>query len=230
VASVVRVGETNLMVLAPCDVTDSARRFAVEARAELHAYRKADPAFFESLEPRQVAPDAPPVVREMARAGAAAGVGPMAAVAGAIAERVGRGLLAELAGDGAEVIVENGGDVFMKTTVVRRAAIFAGESPLSGRLAIEIDPVETPLGLATSSATVGPSLSFGSADAAVVLAADAALADAVATGLGNRVRARGDIAPALGWALDIEGVAGAIVILGEHFGAQGKVRLRPAGV
>ena len=93
------------------------------------------------------------------------------------------------------------------------------------KLAIEIPPADTPLGVATSSATVGPSTSFGAADAAVALAPDAALADAVATALGNRVRSRGDLERALEWALGVEGVLGALVVLGDKVAVQGRIKL-----
>jgi len=107
-----------------------------------------------------------------------AGVGPMAAVAGAVAEYVGRELLA----DTKNIIIENGGDIFMHTTSERRVAIFAGRSPLSEKVTLEIAPEDMPLGICTSSATVGPSLSFGKADAVCVLSSSAALADAAASG------------------------------------------------
>ena len=232
----VRIGETNLLIAAEFSpeikgtvpFTELARRLAKEARAELHAWRKQNPEFFETLQPLRgpLPENAPEIVKAMARAGKAAGTGPMAAVAGAIAERVGRGLLAQPARL-EQVIVENGGDIFLKTRCTRHVAIFAGESPLSMKLAVEISPEDTPLGIGTSSATVGPSVSFGAADAAVVVAPDAALADACATALGNRVRSRGDLEPALGWALGIEGVRGALVIVGDTFAAQGRVKMVP---
>ncbi len=119
----------------------------------------------------------------MAAAAQTAGVGPMAAVAGAIAECVGR----ELLEFSPEVIVENGGDIFLKVSHRRTVGIFAGDSPLTGRIGIQIEARDTPLGVCTSSGTVGHSLSFGRADAVVVLAPAAALADAAATAIGNRV-------------------------------------------
>ena len=220
----VRVGETNLQILAARDLSAPARELAGEARTELHAWRRRDAAFFETLEPHAVPDEAPEIVKAMARAAKLAGVGPMAAVAGAIAERVGRGLMASPY-DLEEVIVENGGDIFIATEAARRVAVFAGASPLSMKLAIEIPPADTPLGVATSSATVGPSTSFGAADAAVALAPDAALADAVATALGNRVRSRGDLERALEWALGVEGVLGALVVLGDKVAVQGRIKL-----
>lgn len=221
----VRIGETNLQIFAERDISALARRLAREARGELVRYIRTDRTFLETLEPHTPHPGAPPLAVEMARAARAAGVGPMAAVAGAIAQRVGRALLEE----SSEVIVENGGDIFMRIGRTRRVAVFAGRSPLSWRVALEFRPGETPVGVACSSGTVGPSLSFGTADAAVAVARDAALADAVATGLGNRVRSRGDLERALEWALSIRGVRGGLVVLGDCLAVRGRLRLAPCG-
>jgi ApbE superfamily uncharacterized protein (UPF0280 family) len=166
-------------------------------------------------------PGAPEIVLDRTDAARICDVGPMAAVAGAVAERVGRELLAETG----EVLVENGGDIFIYTMLPRVAAIFAGESPFSGKLGIRIKQLSQPIGLCTSSGTVGPSLSFGKADAAIVLANSAALADAAATALGNRVQEPGDIERALELLEMIPGVLGGAVIMGEHLGAWGEVEL-----
>lgn len=219
----VKLKQTDLQIYAERDLSYIAKELVLKARQELEDYIRRDRNFLESLVPVELLPGAGAIVRDMAEAALATGVGPMAAVAGAIAERVGRGLLKE----SREVIVENGGDLFISSNRTRRVAIFAGKSPLSMKLAIEIEPSETPIGLACSSATVGPSISFGSADAAVAIASSAALADAAATGLGNRVRTRGDFERALGWALSIPGVRGALVVLGGELAAQGELKLAP---
>ena len=117
------------------------------------------------------------------------GVGPMASVAGAIAEFVGN----ELSAYSAEVIVENGGDIYLKSLEKRIIGVYAGESPLTGKLGLEIDGEDTPLGVCTSSGTVGHSLSFGKADAVIVLSKSATLADAAATAIGNLVAQPEDI-------------------------------------
>ena len=116
-------------------------------------------------------------MKQMIEAGQKAGVGPMAAVAGAIAECVGRELLAF----SPEIIIENGGDIYLKCLKKRVVGIFAGKSPLTGKIGLEIDAKDTPLGVCTSSGTVSHSLSFGKADAAVAIAPSATLADAAAT-------------------------------------------------
>ena len=124
-----------------------------------------------------------------------------------------------------EVIVENGGDIFMKISRTRMMGVYAGESPLTGKIAFEIRPEETPLGVCTSSGTVGHSLSFGKADAVVVMSRSAALADAAATAICNRVQCATDISPALGFARGIKGLLGVAIIFGDHMGLSGQIRL-----
>lgn len=189
--------------------------------ADLERYVRDDPGFASSLTPYELRPDAPEIAREMAEAARRSGVGPMAAVAGAVAEWVGRALLAE----SGQVIVENGGDIFVHTSRPRTAAIYAGSSPLSGRVGLRISLTDRPLGLCTSSGTVGPSLSFGKADAAVVLAESAALADAAASALGNRVQGAGDVKSTLEHLQMIAGVLGGAVVIGDHLGAWGEVEV-----
>jgi ApbE superfamily uncharacterized protein (UPF0280 family) len=190
----VAVKETDLWVLAVRDFSPEVRELVIQERRQLEAYIAGHPGFLTTLVPWPEDPYAPPVVREMVQAAAACGVGPMAAVAGTLAARVGR----PLTDMSPEVIVENGGDIFLAITHPATVALFAGKSPLSHRVGLAIDPALSPLGVCTSSATVGHSLSFGRADAACVLAPSPALADAAATALGNRVQGLDTIAPALG--------------------------------
>jgi ApbE superfamily uncharacterized protein (UPF0280 family) len=126
-----------------------------------------------------------------------------------------------------EVIVENGGDIFLAIEQPATVALFAGRSPLSHRVGLKLDPSLSPLGVCTSSASVGHSLSLGRADAACVLAPSAALADAAATALGNRVQGPDTIPPALEWAAALPGILGALVIVGAKLGAWGGVELAP---
>lgn len=219
----VRVGESDLWICAERPLAEEAERVLRAARQELLEYLEEDPKFGAALRPRTPLPGAPSIAVEMAEAARLCDVGPMAAVAGAIAERVGRALLAE----SAQVLVENGGDIFIYTLLPRVAAVFAGDSPFSGRLGIRIKRIGQPVGLCTSSGTVGPSLSFGCADAAIVMASSAALADAAATALGNRIQEPQDIAGALEMLETIPGVLGGAVILGEHLGAWGEVEFEP---
>jgi ApbE superfamily uncharacterized protein (UPF0280 family) len=146
----------------------------------------------------------------------------MAAVAGAMAEYVGRDLLA--AGI-EEIMIENGGDIFLKRQKECLVAIFAGQSPLSQQVGIQIPVARMPLGICTSSGAVGHSLSLGKADSVTVLSPSTPLADAVATRLGNEVGAKGDINRALQVAQSIPNISGVVIILDNQLGAWGAVDL-----
>ncbi|MBN1689888.1 MAG: UPF0280 family protein [Dehalococcoidia bacterium] len=215
------VKETDLYIRASRDLSAVAVAAITEIRDPLERYISEHPVFLHSLEPLQVGPDAPEIVRRMAEAAGLANVGPMAAVAGAVAQMVGEKLL-HLSG---EVIVENGGDIYLKVSRKRVIAIFAGESEFTGKLAIEVEPDRTPLGVCTSSGRVGPSLSLGMADAAVVIAPSAALADAAATAVGNAVKSERDVDAALELGRRIRGISGIVVIAGSNMGAWGDIKL-----
>ena len=194
-----------------------------DSRKPLEDYIRRDPGFVKALIPYPVFPDAPPLAQSMAEAGRLAGVGPMAAVAGAMAEWVGKAI----AKRSRDVIVENGGDIFMRTSRIRKVGIFAGDSPLSNRVALEIRPDQTPLGVCTSSGKVGPSLSLGQADAVVVLSPSAALADAAATACGNLVQTVDDLEKAIELAPKIKGITGVVIIKDDQLAVWGKVKLLP---
>jgi ApbE superfamily uncharacterized protein (UPF0280 family) len=217
----VAVRETDLLIRADRDLQSQALAATRKYRSELEQYIVEHPHFAASLEPIPVEKQAPSLVREMADAAWKAGVGPMAAVAGALAEAVGRELLTL----SNEVIVENGGDIFMKSAQERLIGIYAGESRLTGKVAFSIQPEETPLGICTSSGTVGHSLSFGKADAVVVLSPCTSLADAAATAIGNRVGSADDIQNALQFAQKIEGLQGVAIIKDDHMGLYGQIRI-----
>jgi uncharacterized protein len=193
-------------------------------RLELEAYIVRRPEFLSSLAPMAADPDAPALARAMLAAAEAAGVGPMAAVAGAVAESVGAALRAEFGCR--EVLVENGGDLWLSFVEDIDVSVFAGDSPLSERVGVSISPNFSPLGLCTSSGTIGPSLSLGKADAAMVACADAAAADAWATRIGNAVSAAEDIEAALGIAEGRDELLSLLVIKGDRMGLRGKLPLK----
>ncbi|MCX5995951.1 MAG: UPF0280 family protein [Chloroflexi bacterium] len=215
------IKETDLHIRARRDLTAEALTATQRYRADLESYIKSHPIFLTTLRPFEVEQDAPPIVKEMSDATREVGVGPMAAVAGAIAERVGKELLPY----SDEVIVENGGDIFLKTSKERFMGVYAGESKFTRKIAFSILPEETPLGVCTSSGTVGHSLSFGYADAVIVFSPSTSLADAAATAIGNRVRIAEDIPEALEFAQGIKGLKGIAIIKGDNMGVWGQIKL-----
>lgn len=213
--------ETDLYIGACSNLYDAALKSAEFYRMQLEEYIKVNPEFLTSLVPIKAESNAPQIIQHMCNAAEKAGVGPMAAVAGAISELTGLDLLRY----SDEVIVENGGDIFMSFKSTRRVGIYAGNSPLSNKLALELTPDKSPLGICTSSGTVGHSLSFGNADAALIISKDTFLADAVATATGNIVKSADDIEKALDFAAGIDGIEGALIIIGDKLGAWGDIRL-----
>ncbi len=190
-------------------------------RGMLEEYIEQHPSFLTSLEPLTVAEDVPRIVKEMATSAEKVGVGPMASIAGAIAEFVG----SELSAFSPEVIVENGGDIYLKSLSNRVVGIYAGSSPLSGKIGLEIKGRDTPLGVCTSSGMVGHSLSFGKADAVVILSKSTTLADAAATAIGNLVIQPDDIPDGIKFAKGVPGLLGVVIIKDDRVGVWGKVEI-----
>jgi ApbE superfamily uncharacterized protein (UPF0280 family) len=186
----------------------------------LEAYIRRQPEFLKALQPLELLPQAPEVARRMAAAALATGVGPMAAVAGAMAQ-----LAAEAAlEDGAdEAIVENGGDIFLASPAPVLIGLYAGDNGISGLLALEVRREEMPLSVCSSSSRLGHSLSFGDCDLATVAAADGGLADAAATLAGNLVKTESDLAGALERVAAIPGVGGVLIVKNGKVGLAGRL-------
>jgi ApbE superfamily uncharacterized protein (UPF0280 family) len=221
VAFTATVKETDLYIRAAVNLQRKALRLVEKYRGQLERYIEKDPIFLTSLKPLSIPLKAPLIVKDMIKAGNEAGVGPMASVAGAIAEYVGR----ELLEFSPEIIVENGGDIFLKITRRRIVGVYAGDSPLTGKIGLEVSPQDTPLGVCTSSGTVGHSLNFGKTDAVVAVAASAMLADAAATAVGNRVSRPEDFETAIDFGKGIAGLKGVVIIIGKSVGVWGDIKL-----
>jgi ApbE superfamily uncharacterized protein (UPF0280 family) len=221
----VRHLETDLHIQAHRDLSRECSAWVVEARTQIETYARSHDGFLDAYVPLPRDPFAPPVVSDMLRASEAAGTGPMAAVAGAVAAHVGMLCVQETGGD---VIVENGGDIFLHVQNTVTIAIYAGDSPLSGKVGIELQGKSVSFGVCTSSGMIGHSRSFGKAHAVTVISDRVALADAVATGIGNMVKRPADIGPALDKMQDIDGISAGVIISGDKLGAWGdKIRLVP---
>ncbi len=187
-------------------------------RADIQGWTHLYPEFRTSLSPLPIPTHAPQIIMRMCQAAQKAHVGPFAAVAGSIAQ-----MLAE-AHPAPNIIVENGGDVYMVSQKERLVALLA--DPTSGvSMGLQLSHDAFPVALCASSATIGHSLSLGHGDLAVVRAKDAALADAVATALGNRVRSAATTQDALHFGQNIAGVDGLFVQCHATIGVWGNMEL-----
>lgn len=218
----ITVKETNLFVMTDQVLEKEIIEIILKHRGHLENYISANPGFVTTLVPWPPDPFAPPVVRAMIEAGIIAGVGPMAAVAGTVSQFVGE----DLSAFSSDVFIENGGDIYVRTTKPVTIGLFAGKSPLTGKIGLKFQP-DSPFGVCTSSGTVGHSLSFGKADAICIFSYSCSLADAAATAVGNIVKKPADIQPALDMAKSIHGVKGALVVLGKQMGVWGDMEIVP---
>ncbi|MFW6235705.1 MAG: UPF0280 family protein [Desulfovibrionales bacterium] len=216
------VEETDLFVVAARDLRGEVADLVHTLRASLKGYITLHPEFLTSLAPVPVPPNGPEIVRAMADASRVCNVGPMASVAGAIAQRVADGLRPA----SPDILVENGGDVFLHSTRERLVGLlpFPEGDILLG---LRLPPSDFPCALCSSSATIGHSLSFGHGDLVVVKAGDGALADAAATALANRIRSSRDLNPVLKEAKKLagHGVKGVFAQIGDDVGVWGEMEL-----
>jgi len=121
--------------------------------------------------------------------------------------------------------VENGGDIYLASSCPRVVKVFSGDSPFRKILSIKISPEKTPIGICTSSGKIGHSLSFGNADAVVVISSSTILADVAATALGNRIKREEDVEKGIKWIKSIRGIEGVMVIIGKTMGVWGDIEL-----
>ncbi|MBD3370480.1 UPF0280 family protein [Candidatus Fermentibacteria bacterium] len=217
----VRIRQSDLSVAADYDLSEMAIRALSKARREVEEYSEENPTFATSLGPVPWGDDPPEVVRSMLIAADRWDMGPMAAVAGALAESVGRFLLRY----SDTVVVENGGDVFARGDRPLSISLYPGEdSPFSHSLMVEVDAREV-VGICSSSAVVGPSLSLGCADLVTAVARCSADADAAATAIANRIKGPGDVGPVLEEERRSSGLLGLVACCGSKMGLWGELKL-----
>ena len=201
-----------------CDKSDVVTAEIVRQRRILEDHINRHPDFRDSFEPVELRSDAPEVAQRMARAGRLVGVGPMAAVAGAMAQRAAE---AALEAGASEVIVDNGGDIYLRVVAPALIGLGTGTAELADRLAFSLQTDDTPVAICSSSGQMGHSKSLGKCNLAAVVARDAALADAAATQAANLVTTVEDVDSALERIAGIEGVDGVMIVQDDNVGLAG---------
>lgn len=179
---------------------------------KIEEYVKIDPVFQSSLRPVSVRENAPPIIQAMAEASKLSAIGPFSAVAGAVAQFVGMDLLGECT----EIILENGGDLFLKIKEPKKVGLYAGEGSLLNNFSITLEPCKKPFGLAASSGKLGHSLSLGNADLVVISADDSIIADTFATVVCNQVKKKSDALAVINTYKDNPGIQGLGIYIEEE--------------
>lgn len=196
----------------------------VDLRRAMDAYLLMDLQYKAALQPYDAGLEAPDILKEMSRVSHKTGIGPMSAVAGAVALKVAEFLKSRYGVK--EVIVENGGDIYADATADMDIAVFAGQSPLSEKVGLHIPASAFPCGICTSSGTVGPSLSLGRADAMMIVCQDVLLADSYATAMANRIKTVSDLQPVIESIQSIPDILGALAVKDDKLAVCGQYELR----
>ncbi len=212
--------ETDLLISACKDMRFDVFEYIRKLRIELDEYIKKNKSFLTSLIPIHFDKKAPPIAKNMMRAAELSGVGPMACVAGAFAYYVGRFILKQCK----ECIVENGGDIFMKTETKSVVGIYTNNQYYKDKLKIILEKSDKPYGICSSSAKIGPSLSKGRADLALIVSENVVLADALATKTANIIKKKEDMEKALKYAKMLN-VTGCLFIKDDKLGIWGNISL-----
>ncbi len=221
--------ETDLWIgVDPTSFNDEMKDLALNKikglRNKFDEYINAEPFFAKSLKPFQPSEIAPSEAIEMAAAAEEAGIGPMSAVAGLFAREIGEEILQNFPVE--EMVIENGGDIFTLLKDELVLSVFAGGSPLSERIGLVIPPKKNKLGICTSAGTVGPSLSYGKADAVVVICEDILLADAFATAFGNKVKSPNDVEKVIKQSEKYSEILSLLIICEDKIGIWGDYEIR----
>jgi ApbE superfamily uncharacterized protein (UPF0280 family) len=215
-----QIGETQGVIITDYPpALDVALTAIHEQREILIRYMNSNPHFENSLEPVEIMED-PEIIHLMSSAGKVAGVGPMAAVAGVIADLTAKKMIEQ----GTKVaVVENGGEAALHSDRALMISVGAGDNYLTNRIGFKV--TDFPCGVATSSGRHSHAFSKGDADSVTVFAENAGIADAVATAAANNVIGEPgyDVKAGVETALSIEGVHGVLVIRDEQVSIGGRL-------
>ncbi len=212
---------TDLYVASSKNIIDALVKHLIDFYEAVDRVSKTNPAFLKSLSPLRENMSYPEIINEMVRKSAVYGVGPMASIAGAVCDYIGRKLM----GEARTIIIENGGDIFIKSGHQVIAGIYTENIKLGDKLKLKIQPKNTPCGLCSSSGTMGHSLSLGKTDLVSVLASTTISADAAATALANRISEEGQIQSSIEEFKKMPALKGILVIKSSKIGLWGQMEL-----
>ena len=193
-------------------------------RSKIDNYLSSDPGFQKSFEPIEVRNDMPFEIKRLSKCSQISKVGPMAGIAGLFAEEIGKSCKVQFGLN--EIIVENGGDNYIDVQHSVTVSIFAGDHPLSNKIALQIEAKECPLGLCASSGKFGHSESLGSADLVTVACHDTVLADQYATAFANMIDKTDQIENVLEIAVKVPEIFHLAIFKDGAFGIRGEIKVK----
>lgn len=212
---------TDLYITSDAVISGKLREPLIRFYEQLKKVIRENKGFRESLYPLKTDRSWPAPVRDMCRSAALFGVGPMAAVAGAVCDSIAR----EVSDECSFLMIENGGDVYIKSANTVKASLFTGSRYFPEILGISIGSGSTPCGLCSSSGMMGHSLSLGKSDLVTVVSESAAMADAAATAIANAVSTKPDIDRTIKKYIRYSQVKGLIILKDDRLAIWGDLQL-----
>ncbi len=208
-----------LTVLCQPEYAETGWKALLGVRSIIETFIDQYPEFENTHLPWTPPKEAPEIIQKMCEASRLLNVGPMAAIAGTLAEVC---LLAILNAGSREAIVDNGGDIALFIRKTALIGIYSGARDFEN-LAFQIPKTQRPLGICTSSGKIGHSFSYGKTNAAIVFSENIPLADCAATALGNLVQISSDLDTCFNDFEPIPQITGAAAIFNERIGLYGKL-------
>ncbi len=210
---------SDLLVSCDRNIIPKLERLIKEIYHLLGSCIKENPSFQKSLSPLKIKPEYPPVIKKMCQKAAIFNVGPMATVAGAVCDYLASGLDRYCS----RLIIENGGDVFIKTNKDIKVGVYLKNKHFEDKIYLKIKAVGTPCGLCSSSGSFGHSLSMGSSDLVVVMAKSTISADGAATSIANNIRDPEDISKTISSYKNIKDIKGILIVKDDRLGVWGNI-------
>lgn len=217
----ITIKESNLFVKTCKDLKTIAFDALYSIRKDLESYILKSKSFLASLSPIKQDKNAPDIVKSMIKVSSYVGVGPMACVAGAVSQEVGKVLLQHCG----ECIVENGGDIYLKLDRDTSLGLYVGKDNPLNRLSIILKKSNKPYGICTSSAKIGPSLSFGSSDVSLIISHDAYFSDCLASACGNIIKNEQDLKKAVDLARKFKETVGCCFVCNQKVAFWGDIEI-----
>jgi len=212
---------SDLLISCNGDVRRKVKNLVLEVYDLVESFIEREPSFKKSLSPVKVRDDYPSIIKKMCRKTAVFNVGPMAAVAGAVCDYIASGLTGECS----RLIIENGGDVYIRSNRDVSAGVYLKDKNFKDKIYLKIKSEDTPCGLCSSSGIFGHSLSMGSADLVVALSRSIISADGAATSIANMVKENTDINGIIEHYSEIKEISGILIVKDENIGIWGNIEL-----
>lgn len=216
---------TDLFITSDRDILKELKSPVLSFYKEIEKIISGDPIFERSLVPVEIKNHYSPFIKKMCYAAGIFGVGPMATVAGAICDRIAE----SIAHSCRFLMIENGGDIFIKSASGVKVGLYSSSSYFLDRLNVEFDAEQTPCGICSSSGSMGHSLSLGSSDLVTIMSDSTIQADAAATAVANFIKEQDDIEKAISQYKKNKEIKGMVIIKGDRIGIWGAIQLGSIG-